>query len=96
MVEPGFKNGLLVWKLGTFLLLRSMRRKDGGGNESRRQNWAPNFPNLTVEASMGPGFLVRIPGGFYILACILVASEPRCWGFLTVSATAGELTGWQV
>lgn len=30
MIEPGSKNGLLVLKLGTFLLLRRMGGKEGG------------------------------------------------------------------
>lgn len=93
MIEPGSKNGLLVLKLGTFLFLRRMGGKEGGKNESEGQSWATNLPGLTVKATVGPQFLV----GLYILACILVALEPGCWGFLIVSVAARELTaGGQV
>ena len=68
-------------------------RKGGGKNESEGQSWATNLPGLTVKATVGPQFLV----GLYILACILVALEPGCWGFLIVSVAARELTaGGQV
>lgn len=93
MIEPGSKNGLLVLKLGTFLLLRRMGGKEGAKNESEGQRWATNLPGLTVKATVGPQFLV----GLYILACVLVALEPGCWGFLIVSVAARELTvGGQV
>lgn len=93
MIEPGSKNGLLVLKLGAFLLLRRMGGKEGGKNESEGQSWVTNLPGLTVKATVGPQFLV----GLYILACILVALEPGCWGFSIVSVAARELTaGGQV